>query len=571
MFVRIKNFVRGGLVLTYLFSLAAFSAATNDNASPYNIILIISDQEAYGLLPAHDYQLPARQTLANHGITFTNHYTAAAMCSPSRAVLLTGLPPQVNGVFDQMEYSFVPTLNPGLSTMGSVLKSLGYRTAFFGKFEMDKTLLENKANVNYSMLAKPYGFDVFNYNGDVGGTPLQGYNVDSFFVGEAIKWLRWQSIHQQNQNKPFFMVLSLLNPHDIMYGDANLPNTLQAQQPQAPVIMPPPANSIYAKNWTFTLPNSLHESLQGKGIPNGLYEYQIGWTKALGTIPTKRQDMWNYYYNYYLNALRDNDKTLQQFIDTINEMDMWKNTIIIFTADHGEMGGAHGGLRGKGPMAYEENSHIPLIIAHPNAIQGAKNNALTSHLDMLPTLIGLTGLSESKYTAIQAHFRGHDFSKLVISRSNNDMHAIRPAILFNYVGISTIDGQYLGHMLVSTFTSKPLPTLTEINMSKRGFLSFVFDGRYKYARYYAPNAFNMPQTLDDIFHYNDVQLFDLQNDPNEINNLALEPEKNKNIILHMNQLLNTLLTEEVGQINGKFLPQILQNKVKVVTTGLQKS
>ena len=290
-------------------SIGLCAVSSNSSHPPYNIILIISDQETHRLYPAPGYTLPARTILAQHGVTFLNHYTAAAMCSPSRATLLTGVPPQVNGVFDQMEYTYVPSLNPKRPNMGSVLKQLGYRTAYFGKFEMDKTLLESKNTVNYSTLAAPYGFDVFNYNGDVGGTPQQGYSVDSFFAGEAIQWLR-QHAQTSQQDKPFFMVISLLNPHDIMYGDANIPGTPQAQKPQAPVILPPPANSLYTKNWQFTLPKTLQESLRAPGMPNALLEYQQGWAGTLGYIPTERQDMWTYYYNYYLNALRDNDHSL---------------------------------------------------------------------------------------------------------------------------------------------------------------------------------------------------------------------------------------------------------------------
>jgi arylsulfatase A-like enzyme len=322
----------------------------------YNIILIISDQEAYHLLPAKNYSLPAREELSRHSVAFTNHYTAAAMCSPSRATLLTGVPPQVNRIYDQEEYDYVPVLDPKRPNMGSVLKQLGYHTAYFGKFEMDKKLLQISDTKNYSTLAQPYGFDVFNYDGDIGGNPLQGYTHDPYFVGEAVRWLRKNA--QSTNAQPFFLVISLLNPHDIMYGDANIPGTVQAQQPQAHVIFPPPANTLYDDTWQFDLPKSLSESLTAKGMPQALNQYQQGWTGTLGLIPVNRPDMWVYYYNYYLNAIRDNDHNLQIVIDTLNQMDLWKDTVVIFTADHGEMGGAHGGLRGKGPMAYEENSHI---------------------------------------------------------------------------------------------------------------------------------------------------------------------------------------------------------------------
>jgi arylsulfatase len=537
-------------------------AQTNSSATqPYNIILIINDQERYQLGASSDYQLPARQTLMRNGVTFRNHYNAAAMCSPSRASFLTGTPPQVNGVYDQMEYSFVPSLNPTRPNVASVLKKLGYRTAYFGKFEMDKKLLlDVKNTTNYSTLANAYGIDEFNPDGDVGGTPQQGYHNDAYFVGEAVRWLRRNQAAAKKTHQPFFMVLSLLNPHDIMYADANLPHLPITQKTPVPIVLPPPNNSIYAKQWQITLPNSLTDSLSAPDMPKALLAYHNGWSGALGFIPTDRKDMWTYFSNYYLNLIRDNDQTLQQVIDAMNQMDLWKNTVVILTADHGEMGGAHGGLRGKGPMAYENNTHIPLIIDHPSAPHGVSCTALTSHIDLLPTLVGVTGLpAETRAAAIKG-FVGHDFSHLLINPEKMDLHANRPGVLFNYVGISTIDATFLKSKMVASFTHGTVPPLTDINLSNRGFLSFVFDGRYKFARFYAPNAFNTPKTLEQILKYNDVQLFDLQTDPDERNNLARNTAKNKELILRMNNLLNDLMAKEVGVNNGSFLPEDVRPK-----------
>ena len=459
----------------------------------------------------------------------------------------------VHGVFDQEEYSYVPVLDPKRPNMGSVLKQLGYRTAYYGKFEMDKKLLHISATENYSTLAQPYGFDSFNYDGDVGGEPRQGYTHDPYFVGEAVRWLK-KNAHKTDQ-EPFFLVVSLLNPHDIMYGDANLPNTPQAQVAKSPVIFPPPVNTLYQKKWDFELPASLTESLVAKGMPDALNQYQQGWAGTLGFIPTDRQDMWRYYYNYYLNVMQDNDHNLQIVINTINQMNLWENTVVILTADHGEMGGSHGGLRGKGPMAYEENTHIPLMIAHPSAPKGVTSAALTSHIDMLPTLVGLTGLSEEKTQQVNRAFPGHDFSSLLEHPQAGGVNAVRKGILFNYVGISTINGKYLLDTLIASFGHKPLPPLSEADYNKRGFLSFVFNGRYKFARYYSPNNVNTPKTLDEILANNDVQLFDLQQDPHEMNNLALHPEQNKQLILEMNALLNDLIEKEVGKNGIGFLPK----------------
>ncbi|MGA7216568.1 MAG: sulfatase-like hydrolase/transferase [Terrimicrobiaceae bacterium] len=538
----------------------------NTAKRPFNILFIICDQEQFKLLSAPGYELPARQQLIARGITFRNHYIAAAMCSPSRAAFLTGQPPQRNGVFDQMECSYVPTLNPAMPNMGSVLKKLGYSTAYFGKFELDKGILTTKDTVNYSSALEAYGFDAFAASGDVGSSPDSGYKNDSFTAGEAVRWLREAGLNAAKGGKPFFLVASFLNPHDIMYANANMPGEEVQKGIAHGELTSPPNNSLYQKTWTFELPASLTESLEAPGMPSALAEYHKGWCGALGFIPAERADMWRLFNNYYLNMIRDNDTSLQQIVDALDEQNLWKSTIVIFTADHGEMGGSHGGLRGKGPMAYEENSKVPFIIVHPGYPAGV-SDVLTSHLDLLPTMIGLTGLPEALRKEAAKGLPGHDFSGTLSLGERANLHAIRAGILFNFVAPLTIDAEFCTKCLSegSGAASKSAMTLDSLkpHLNKRGFLSFAFDGRYKFARYYAPDAFNMPKTIEEIFGYNDVQLFDLKNDPNEVNNLALNPEGNEEILLRMNALLNDLMDKEVGINDGSFLPEVIRPKGEV--------
>jgi len=528
---------------------------------PYNIVFVISDQRSHRLFAEGGYALPAFEAIARHGVSFNNHYIASAMCSPSRAAFLTGQPPQVTHVFDQMEYSFTPSLDPGLPNMGSVLKGLGYSTAYFGKFEMDKAILTPKPTVNYSEAARAYGFDVFSAAGDIGSSPQSGFDNDMFIAGEAVRWLRKNADDARQGGKPFFMVASFLNPHDIMYGNANIPGQPVVEKAVSPKALPPlPANAIYEKRWPFALPASLQESLTAPGMPNALLEYKQGWDGWSGVIPTDRKDMWSVFYNYYLNAIRDEDRALQQIVDALNEMDLWRDTVVIFTADHGEMGGAHGGLKGKGPFTYEANAHVPLLIAHPAGKAGAVSTALTSHLDLLPTFVGLTGLPDANRPAAMKALPGRDFSALLTEPEKAGLHAVRPGVLFNYMGISTVDANFLREILSAPYLGQAPPPLSQANLNKRGLLSFVFDGRYKFGRYFAPTGFNTPQTLDEIFKNNDVQLFDLANDPDEMHNLAAEPEKNRETLLRMNSLLNELIAKEVGANDGGFLTPYLKAK-----------
>jgi arylsulfatase len=425
---------------------------------------------------------------------------------------------------------------------------------------MDKAILDPKPTINYSTAFQPYGFDVASAGGDIGSAPDSGFDNDTFIAGEAVRWLRVSANEARRIGKPFFMVASFVNPHDIMFGNGNIPGQPEVQKPVVPwVAPPPPANSIYEKKWSFKLPQSLDESLTAPGMPKALLEYDKGWDGWSGTIPTDRKDMWTIFYNYYLNDIQDVDRRIQQIVDVLNEMDLWRDTVVIFTADHGEMGGAHGGLKGKGPFSYEENAHVPLIIAHPAAKAGATCLALTSHLDLLPTFVGLTGLPDANRPQTVKTLPGHDFSAL-LAEPEKGLAAVRPAVLFNYVGPSTVDADFLRVTMEGLIFRRPTPPLSQANLNNRGFLSFVFDGRYKYARYYAPTAFNTPRTLEEIIRNNDVQLFDLQNDPDEMHNLATEPDNNRALISRMNELLNDLIAKEVGVNDGRFLTPLIGSK-----------
>ena len=121
-------------------------------------------------------------------------------------------------------------------------------------------------------------------------------------------------------------------------------------------------------------------------------------------------------------------------------------------------------------------------------------------------------------------------------------------------------GEDVGFILRPPVVQRSSGSKHETKLNKRGLLSFAFDGRYKFGRYYSPTGFNTPKTLEEIFENNDVQLFDLEIDPDEIHNLAVEPKKNRSTLLRMNGLLNELIAQEVGVNDGRFLAPYLKAK-----------
>ena len=129
---------------------------------------------------------------------------------------------------------------------------------------MNAYILASSDAINYSEALRPYGFDTFSADGDVPSGPYDGYMRDFYTAGEGVRWMRTQQAWRQSGGgQPFFMVLSFLNPHDIMYADANLPGQPAVQRAAAhracsrlrrPI-------RIYAVRWNFPLPSSLDASL----------------------------------------------------------------------------------------------------------------------------------------------------------------------------------------------------------------------------------------------------------------------------------------------------------------------
>jgi len=92
------------------------------------------------------------------------------------------------------------------------------------------------------------------------------------------------------------------------------------------------------------------------------------------------------------------------------------------------------------------------------------------------------------------------------------------------------------------------------NFSNRTSIRSIYDGQYRFSRYFAPNNFNTPKTMESLVSNNDLEVYDLKNDPEEINNLALDTKKNGELILALNQMTNERIAQEVGVDNGEFMP-----------------
>jgi arylsulfatase A-like enzyme len=222
--------------------------------------------------------------------------------------------------------------------------------------------------------------------------------------------------------------------------------------------------------------------------------------------------------NYYYNCIRDCDRQVVAVLDALKQAGADKNTIVVFSADHGELGGNHQ-MRGKGNCAYRQQNHVPLMIVHPAYPGGLQCRAVTSQIDLLPTLLALTGAPDEQLQKVGVGLQGRDFSPLLTAPVDAAVDSLRPAALFNYNMWAYQDYTWSEKMLPTTM-AKGVPAAEKIqellrvepNFQNRCAIRSVYDGRYRFSRYFGQTDFNRPTTWEELTSNNDIELYDLETD-----------------------------------------------------------
>lgn len=525
----------------------------------HNIVFIFTDQERYFSGWPPGLSLPAHERLQRTGTTFQNHYCPAVMCSSSRAVMLTGLQTPNNGMFENVSSRWVNNLSTDIPTIGHMLRRAGYYTAYKGKWHLNEDFDTHKADRFFTKKMEAYGFSDFVSPGDIIAHTRGGYEFDHLISGSAISWLRRKGKPFAQANKPWCLFVSLVNPHDVMYFNTDAPG--QKVQDTGQLLMRAaraPDHDLYKATWNVRLPQTLREPLDAPGRPKAQGEYSQIWRHLLGEIPLE-EERWQRFHDYYINCIRAVDAEVAKILKELDALNLGERTIVVFTSDHGEQAGAHG-LHGKGPFAYQESVHLPFHIVHPDARSGQNCAALTSHIDMVPTLLAMAGVKPERISELAGlDLPGKDLTPLLTDPGAAPLHAVRDTVLFTYSGLTTNDSGLVRTVSRARAAGKrPAVALLKEryvpDLQKRGGLRTVFDGRYKFTRYFAPPQQNRPQSLDALYRWNDVELFDLQADPRETVNLAARVGDHKDRVLAANARLNAVIEREIGVDNGRELP-----------------
>lgn len=471
----------------------------NEIVEKPNIIFIMTDDHAYQAIGAYGSKLmetPNIDRLANEGMLFEKAYVTNSICSPSRAVALTGKFSHINGVRDNLD-----VFDSTQVTFPKILQTNGYETAVVGKWHLK---------------SEPMGFDYWKVLPDQGhyydpefrtpnGIVKEDGYVTDVTTNLAINYL--DSI--RDKKKPFMLMYHHKAPHRQWWPSME---DLEAYKDSE---IPSPA-SLYdtyvnrgsaAKEAEMRIGDHMALSADNKIRPEILEKMKLTefmdwyessylerynrlsknekakWNEVYGPInedfeknkPTgKALTFWKYqrYMQDYLASLKSVDRNIGRLLNYLDENNLTENTIVVYTSDQGFYLGEHGWFDKR--FMYEPSFRTPLIIRYPKVIEPKSiNQDLVQNVDFAPTLLDV---SEAK---IPNEMQG----KSMLPLFSNDNSNWRDALYYHYY-------EYPG-----------------IHMVKRHY--GIRTERYKLIHFY--------------YDIDEWELYDLKEDPYELNNLYNNP------------------------------------------------
>lgn len=522
------------------------------NGKKLNVLMIVTDQEqsvaSYpkGLLE----KLPHHRELMARGMLVENYHVHTTPCTPSRSTIFQGHHTQQTGLFLNSDNAPNPVAAEDMPTLGHMMQAAGYYTSYKGKWHLSRMNFErNWPRVpggiypSTERAMEKYGFHDYGFDGEELGLTWDGYRADMYVAGDAARSIFDFVRRDKAGGKPWFMVVGLINPHDIMFYDAT---GEQAKHRTHPDILAPlrrePGDPIYEVDNKFDLPESFYkddlstkpEAHKGIQRLNDLF---------YGPMPLGDLDSWHRFNNYYYNCLRDVDRRLGQLLWALKESGQIDNTIIVYTSDHGERAGAHG-LRQKAGTMYREETNIPMIIAHPDVKGGQTTRGLMGAIDIAPTLMTMAGLSADEGKNRFPNLPGVDVSDLLSSPAA-PTERDRRGHFFNYA-VAHMWEPNSARVVGPRPPGEKVPDYSAIyDLEKRRLHRGVHDGRWKFARYFAPAHHHMPTDWKTLSTRNDLELYDTHADPGELVNLANDPKHRKEV-MRLNKMVNALSEREIG-------------------------
>lgn len=339
-------------------------------ATQPNILLVYVDDLGFGDLGSYGHpvlQTPNIDALAANGLRLTSYYAPSAICSPSRAALLTGRLPYRTGIKSWIPQDSGIYLRDAEVTLAEVLRDAGYGTAHIGKWHLNSDLGSTQEPqptdqgfdyfYGHNAFQMPTNHNPVNIFRNKTALPMQAGYTAELYASEAITWLA-----ERDENKPFFLYLSMAEPHTTIEN-------------------PPAYDDMYAQ----------YTDGEIVPIPNG------------SPVPPKELLVVRGPGEYYAN-ITYMDAQLGRLFDWLREHDLEENTVVVFSSDNGPVTsqwinwwevnayGSTGGYRGRKHFLYEGGLKVPTIIRYPNVIEpGSESDASVIGMDLFVTLANIGG------------------------------------------------------------------------------------------------------------------------------------------------------------------------------------
>lgn len=341
---------------------------------PPNILFVMTDDHAAHALSCYGSRInvtPNLDRLAAEGMRFDNCFCTNSICTPSRAVILTGLHSHRNGV-----RTLYDRFDGRQQTFPKLLRAAGYQTAIVGKWHL-----------GHGGDADPTGFDYWNVLPDQGAY----HDPHMFEMGERRQYcgyttdlitdlgLDWLS--RRDADRPFLLCVHHKAPHRPWEPH---PKYLSLYE-DTDVVEPPTFNDDYASR-----SRAAREARMC--IDSDLDAEDLKGQPPAGLSPQSEKH-WKYerFIKDYLRCVASVDESVGRLLDYLEGSNLEEDTVVVYTSDQGFFLGDHGWFDKR--FMYEESLRMPLLVRYPRAVPpGAACGDIVTNLDFAPTLLGLAGV-----------------------------------------------------------------------------------------------------------------------------------------------------------------------------------
>ena len=485
---------------------------SSKNRQPLNFVFILSDDHRYdfmgftGKVPW--LETPNMDRLAHEGVWIKNATVTTALCSPSRASILTGMYAHKHTVVDNNS-----PLPSDLVFFPQYLQQAGYKTAFFGKWHIDET--SNAPQKGFDEWQSFRGQGVY-YNPTLNINGKEVSYGDSTYITELLTKNAIQWVEKQDAGKPFFVYLSHKGVHAEFYPKKKY----RGMYKDKPIPYPSTINlTVSDSSRVFGCVDHSPTGAMVKNdpdynvrdIPEWVRKQRYSWHGV--DYAYHGQIQFDDFYRSYCETILSIDESIGNILKYLKETGKDRNTVVIYMGDNGFLLGEHG-LIDKRNM-YEESMKVPLLVYAPGMnMNGHALNDIIQNIDIAPTILDMAGIKKPQ------QMQGQSFYPLL----QGQKIAWRNEAFYEY---------YWEYAFAQT------PTTFGI---RKGDFKFIF--------------------YPGIWDIN--EFFDLKNDPEEKNNLIRRPEYQDTIKQMRAELYDWL--EETGgmqiplkRLNGKRFDNLYGN------------